>query len=248
MADRLVTLQGEAVTKERQAVFGRIAAGLVHDIAHPIQNIGNNCRLMLKMYDDAEYRESFRRLVDREFGALKRLLEDLRNLARPIPLERFPVDVNRSLTEAAERMALVAAQAGVALELALSDRAVYVEGDLFALGRVYRNLLLNAVQATPPGGIVRLSSRAENGHASIEVMDTGCGIAPQRLPQIFDDFATTKRRGLGLGLAISKRIVAQLGGAIRVQSEVGRGTTVTLEFPALPADQIPLPADHAVQG
>jgi signal transduction histidine kinase len=248
MADRLVTLQEEAVSKERQAVFGRIAAGLVHDIAHPIQNIGNNCRLMLKMYDDAEYRESFRRLVDREFGALKRLLEDLRNLARPIPLERFPVDVNRSLTEAAERMALVAEQAGVTLELALSDRAVYVEGDLFALGRVYRNLLLNAVQATPPGGIVRLSSRAENGHASIEVMDTGCGIAPQRLPQIFDDFATTKRRGLGLGLAISKRIVAQLGGAIRVQSEVGRGTTFTLEFPALPADQIPLPADHAVQG
>jgi signal transduction histidine kinase len=248
MADRLVTLQDEAVIKERQAIFGRIAAGLVHDIAHPIQNIGNNCRLMLKMYDDAEYRESFRRLVDREFGALKRLLEDLRNLARPIPLERFPVDVNRSLTEAAERMALVAEQAGVTLELELSDQAVFVEGDLFALGRVYRNLLLNAVQATSPGGIVRLSSRAENGHASIEVMDTGCGIAPQRLPQIFDDFATTKRRGLGLGLAISKRIVAQMGGAIRVQSEVGRGTTFTLQFPALSAEQIPLPADHAVQG
>ncbi len=123
MADRLVTLQEEAVKQERQALFGRIAAGLVHDIAHPIQNIGNNCRLMLKMYEDADYRESFRRLVDREFGALKRLLEDLRNLARPIPLERFPVDVNRSLTEAAERMALIAEQSGVSLELDAERRS-----------------------------------------------------------------------------------------------------------------------------
>ena len=246
MADRLVTLQEEAVTKERQAVFGRIAAGLVHDIAHPIHNVANNCRLMLKMYEDATYREEFRRLIDREFGFLKRLLDDLRNLARPIPLERFPVDVNRSLIEATERMALVAEQAGVTLEVALSDQAVYVEGDLFALGRVYRNLLLNAVQATPPGGIIRLSSRLEAGHASIEVTDTGCGIAPQRLPQIFDDFTTTKRRGLGLGLAISKRIVAQLGGAIRVRSEVGRGTTFTLEFPALSAGRIPTQVDDAV--
>jgi signal transduction histidine kinase len=203
---------------------------------------------MLKMYEDAEYRESFRRLVDREFGALKRLLEDLRNLARPIPLERFPVDVNRSLTEAAERMALLAEQSGVTLEVALSDRAVYIEGDLFALGRVYRNLLLNAVQATQPGGIVRLSSRATDGRAAIEVSDTGCGIAPQRLPQIFDDFTTTKRRGLGLGLAISKRIVAQLGGSIGVQSEVGRGTTFTLEFPALPPDRVPRQVEQAVHG
>ena len=246
MADRLVTLQEEAVKQERQALFGRIAAGLVHDIAHPIQNIGNNCRLMLKMYEDADYRESFRRLVDREFGALKRLLEDLRNLARPIPLERFPVDVNRSLTEAAERMALIAEQSGVSLELDLSDDPVFIEGDLFALGRVYRNLLLNAAQATPPDGSIQLSSRLEGGTVSIEVADTGCGIAPHRLPQIFDDFTTTKRRGLGLGLAISKRIVEQLGGAIRVESEVGRGTRFTLAFPALSAERMPAPIEEGV--
>ena len=93
MADRLVTLQAEAVRQERQATFGRIAAGLVHDLAHPIQNIGNNCRLMLQLYEDPQYRQDFRRMIDREFPAIRRLLEDLRNLARPIPLERFPVDV-----------------------------------------------------------------------------------------------------------------------------------------------------------
>ncbi len=237
MADRLAALQAEAVKQERQATFGRVAAGLVHDLAHPIQNIGNNCKLMLKMYDDPEYRDTFRRLVEREFSAIKRLLEDLRNLGRPIPLERFPVDVNRSLTEAAERMALLAQQSGVNLRVELEDESLFIEGDLFALGRVYRNLLLNSVQATAPGGSIVLSSLRRDGAVIIRVTDTGCGIAPERLSAIFDDYTTTKRRGLGLGLAISKKIVEQLGGTIQVASEVGKGTTFTLAFPALAVER-----------
>jgi signal transduction histidine kinase len=234
MADRLATLQADAVKQERQATFGRIAAGLVHDLAHPIQNIGNNCKLMLKMYEDPEYRATFRRMVDREFSAIKRLLEDLRNLGRPIPLERFPVDVNRSLMEAAERMALLAEQSGVTLQVALGDDPIVIEGDLFALGRVYRNLLLNSVQATAPGGQITITSAFNDAsRVVIRVSDTGCGIAPERLSAIFDDYTTTKRRGLGLGLAISKKIVEQLHGTIDVESEVGRGTTFTLTFPAL---------------
>jgi signal transduction histidine kinase len=235
MADRLSHLQAEAVKQERQATFGRIAAGLVHDLAHPIQNIGNNCKLMLKMYDDPEYRTTFRRMVDREFSAIKRLLEDLRNLGRPIPLERFPVDVNRSLTEAAERMALLAEQSGVTLQVELGDDPIMIEGDLFALGRVYRNLLLNGVQATAPGGTITLASDLLDRRVRIRVSDTGCGIAQERLAAIFEDYMTTKRRGLGLGLAISKKIVEQLNGTIVVESEVGRGTTFTLSFPALAA-------------
>jgi signal transduction histidine kinase len=71
----------------------------------------------------------------------------------------------------------------------------------------------------------------QDGQAVIEVADTGCGIPAERLETIFEDFATTKRRGLGLGLAISKKIVEQLGGTIEVTSEVGLGTTFTLRFP-----------------
>jgi signal transduction histidine kinase len=248
MADRLVALQAEAVKQERQATFGRIAAGLVHDLAHPIQNIGNNCKLILKMYDDPDYRVTFRRMVDREFAAIKRLLEDLRNLGRPIPLERFPVDVNRSLTEAAERMALLAEQSGVSLIVALGDDPITIEGDLFALGRVYRNLLLNGVQATAPGGSITIASTSAHGVVKIRVTDTGCGIAPERLGAIFDDYTTTKRRGLGLGLAISKKIVEQLHGTIEVESEVGRGTTFTLSFPALAVTAAPEPQARQTVG
>ena len=93
MADRLVELQEDVRKQERQAMFGRIAAGLVHDLSHPIQNIGNSCKLIQKMFDDAEYRETFKRTVERELVIIKRVLDDLRNIARPIPLERFPVDI-----------------------------------------------------------------------------------------------------------------------------------------------------------
>jgi signal transduction histidine kinase len=210
-----------------------------------VQNIGNNCKLMLKMYDDPDIREQFRKTVDREFLTLKRLLEDLRNLGRPIPLERFPVDVNKSLTEAAEKVALFADKAGVEVTTALGDDRLFIEGDLFALGRVYRNLLLNAVQATPPAGRITIASRREDDRVLIDVVDTGCGIAPDRLSQIFDDYTTTKRKGLGLGLAISRRIVEQLGGTIAVESGVGRGTRFTLGFPALADDRIPQPSPES---
>ena len=213
-------------------MFGRIAAGLVHDISHPIQNIGNSCKLILKMHEDVEYRDLFRRTVDRELAAIKRVLEDLRNVARPIPLEHFPLDLNRTISEVVETMRPVAETAGVTLAAEFTPVSPFIEGDVFALGRVYRNLILNALQATAPGGSVTVTTSASAGPARVAIADTGCGIPADRLPKIFDDFVTTKRRGLGLGLAISKKIVEQLGGTIAVASEVGRGTTFTLEFPS----------------
>jgi signal transduction histidine kinase len=98
------------------------------------------------------------------------------------------------------------------------------------LNRVYRNLLTNAFQATAPGGRVLIRTMRQDEHAIVEIADSGCGIPPDRLENIFEDFVTTKRRGLGLGLAISKKIVEQLDGSIAVTSAVGRGTTFTLRF------------------
>jgi signal transduction histidine kinase len=120
----------------------------------------------------------------------------------------------------------------VALETRYAEGPLVIEGDRFALGRVYRNLITNAIQATAQGGRVTVSTARVGDRIEITVDDTGSGIPPDRLSAIFDEFVTTKRRGLGLGLAISKRIVEQLDGTITVESEVGRGTTFTLRFPA----------------
>ena len=121
--------------------------------------------------------------------------------------------------------------AGLTIEAEQVLGALFIEGDLFALNRVYRNLITNALQATPPRGRVIVRSTRDGQSAVVEVADTGCGIPKERLDTIFDDFVTTKRRGLGLGLAISKKIVEQLGGTITVASEVGVGTTFTIRFP-----------------
>ena len=231
MADRLVELQEDIRKQERQVMFGRIAAGLVHDLSHPIQNIGNSCKLILKMWEDAEYRDTFRRMVEREMQVVKRVLEDLQNIAKPIPLERFPIELNRSVGEAIESMQALAATAGITLRAELANEPLFVEGDLFALGRVYRNLVVNAIQATAPGGLVVAAVEGHGDRVQVRVYDTGCGIPADRLQAVFEDFVTTKRRGLGLGLAITRKIVEQLGGRISVASEVGKGTTFVIDFP-----------------
>ena len=232
MADRLVTLQEEVKRQERQAMFGRVAAGLVHDLSHPIQNIGNSTRLLMREDLDVESRDQFRRTIDRELQTLKRFMDDLRHVVKPKPIERFAMDINGPVSEIAESMLAEGERNGVTVDAQYGAGPLVIDGDRFALGRVFRNLITNAIQATEPGGRVTIATSRAGDQVQICVTDTGSGIPPERISAIFDDFVTTKRRGLGLGLAISKRIVEQLNGTIDVQSEVGRGTAFTLRFPA----------------
>jgi signal transduction histidine kinase len=232
MADRLVELQENVKRQERQAMFGRIAAGLVHDLSHPIQNLGNSTRLLMRDDLDPESRESFLRTIERELATLKRFMEDLRNVVKPKPIERFALDVNGSVAEIIDSMRTEGERNGVVVEGHYAAGPLIIEGDRFALGRVYRNLISNGIQATAAGGKVTVRTARVGDRVEINVTDTGSGIPADRIGRIFDDFVTTKRRGLGLGLAISKRIVEQLDGTITVESEVGRGTSFTLRFPA----------------
>ena len=232
MANRLVELQEDVKRQERQAMFGRVAAGLVHDLLHPIQNVGNNARLLMRDDADAEAREESGRIVERELTTIKRFLDDLHNIVKPKPIERFAMDINGSVAEIIESMRTEGERNGISVEAQYADGPLVIEGDRFALGRVFRNLVTNAIQATEPGGQVTVTTSRVGDRVEIHVTDTGSGIPPERLQSIFDEFVTTKRRGLGLGLAITKRIVEQLDGTIAVESAVGRGTSFTIRFPA----------------
>src|SRR4029450_2689727 len=127
MADKLVELTDDVRKKERQAMFGRMAARVVHDLSHPVQNIGNSCKLIVRVFDDAEYRQTFTRTVDREIETLKRVLDDLRNVARPAPAGRFPADVNRSVADIVESMRGYAEESGIALEPRFASEEVVIE-------------------------------------------------------------------------------------------------------------------------
>lgn len=235
MAGRLRDLQEDVRKQERHAVFGRVAAGLVHDLSHPFKNIQNNCRLVVKMHDDADYMELFKRTIDREFAQIKRVFEDLRNLARPMPMERFPLDLNKLAGDVAESMRANAGAAGLTIGLELAPGSLHVEGDVFALSRVCRNLVMNAIEATAPNGRVTIGTAAADGRATLRVSDTGCGIPADRIDTMFEDFNTTKRQGLGLGLAITKKIVDQSGGTISATSQAGVGTTFVVSLAQAPA-------------
>ena len=145
MANRLIELQENVKRQERQAMFGRVAAGLVHDLLHPIQNIGNNTRLLLRPDLDSETRLDCGKRIDREMTTIKRFLEDLHGIVRPKPLERFAIDVNVAVKEIVDSMRPEGERTGVAVEAQYAPDALTISGDRFALGRVFRNLITNAL-------------------------------------------------------------------------------------------------------
>lgn len=232
MADRLVALQTEMKRQERQVVFGRVVAGLLHDLNQPIQSIANDARLLLRPDLDEVSRSAMKRTLDRELETLRHFMDDLLNVARPKPLDRVPVDVQAIVLDAVEALRGDAVRAQLALTGECAAALPLVDADPHALGRVFRNLIANALQATPPGGRVVVAASPSGDGVDVAVIDTGSGIPPGRLSTLFDDFATTRRRGRGLGLATSRRLVEQMGGTIAVTSQLGEGTTFTLRFPA----------------
>jgi two-component system, NtrC family, sensor kinase len=126
---------------------------------------------------------------------------------------------------------------GVRMEIDLAEELPSIRGNSGKLQQVFLNLMINARDAMPEGGVLKLRSRAEAGFAVIEVADNGQGIPPEHLARIYDPFFTTKgpRKGTGLGLSISYGIVHEHDGLIDVDSTVGGGTRFRLEFPGLAA-------------
>jgi signal transduction histidine kinase len=122
---------------------------------------------------------------------------------------------------------------GVRISREFQEDSLRISADRFAIERVLKNLILNAIEAMPRGGELVVKTKANGQWVQIEIQDTGCGIPKERLETIFEDYVTTKRKGLGLGLAISKKVVEDLNGTIEVESKPGEGTTFTLKFPLL---------------
>ena len=263
MMERLRELQENIRRNERMVTFGRIAAGLVHDLKHPLKNVENSSLLLLRMFDDPEYRQTFQRTVQREFANLNRFLDDLHNLTHSSPLCPIRLDLNQLVREVLALYEEEARQGGVLLVADVYSEGLRAEADRFGMERALKNLITNALQAMPQGGELRVGIRAipagagnqgsgvrktdpckpipENfSWGEISVQDTGCGIDPERLPDLFVEYTTTKRRGLGLGLAITKKVVEEHGGTIEVESQPGKGTCFRL--------YLPLPPDTAAAG
>ncbi|MEW5802743.1 MAG: sensor histidine kinase [bacterium] len=237
MTERLVELKEEIRLRERLSIFARIAAGLVHDLKHPIKNIENSSSLILRFYYDQEYREVFRKTVQREFLNINQFLNDLHNLTHPTPIALIELPVEAITKEIINLYTDEARQKGIELKFFSQAQDVRILADRFLFERIIKNLVTNAIEAMPGGGTVRITltrdDRYESGRGAvrISVEDTGQGIPKERIDTIFTDYITTRKRGLGLGLAITKKNVSELGGSITLHSEEGKGSTFILTFP-----------------
>ena len=232
MTAQLKILQEEIRRNERIAFMSKIAAGLVHDLRHPVKNIENSSRLIMKMYDKEDHRKAFNNIVTRELTNINRFLDDLLNLSRPLQLTPIPLDVRSEISTITEMFSEETAKKGINVEKIFSEDAIKLKADKFAMERVFKNIMRNAIDAMADGGTIRVSIESSADHVDIEFRDTGSGIPPERLENLFTEFTTTKGTGLGLGLAIAKRIAHAHNGTITIESEVGKGTAVKLRLPS----------------
>lgn len=247
MTERLSVLEENIRRNERAVLLGRIASGLVHDLRHPIKNLENSSSLILQKYDDPKMRDVYQGVVKRELANLNRFLENLLHLSRPTPiqpvtiglslfledfLEAFRMDP-RCLIEKADGVSMDQVTDGkVRISVQIDPPDLKIWADRFALERILKNLTVNAIEAMPNGGKLIISALSVPPNLTeISVSDTGSGIPPERLSNLFEDYTTTKRKGLGLGLATCKKIVEEHKATIEVRSRPGQGTTFILRFP-----------------
>jgi two-component system heavy metal sensor histidine kinase CusS len=224
--------------------FGRLArfsADIAHELRTPVNNLRGEAEVALSRPRGAdEYREVLGSCLE-ECGRLSRLIDSLLFLARAehptTQVAREPLDVGRELAAVRDFYEAAASEAGVALAVA-APAGLTAELSRPLFQRAVGNLVANALAHTPPGGRVTLSATAEDGRVRVEVADTGRGIATEHLPHLFDRFyradpaRSSSSGGVGLGLAIVRGIAELHGGAVALDSEVGRGTRVSLLLPA----------------
>ncbi len=210
----------------------RLLADLGHELRTPLTVVRGEIEAMLDGVHrpDPEHLE----LLIGEVEVMERLLEDLRTLslidAGALALRPELIDVDQLVEDVVDGHRRRAAKAGVAVTVDAED--VELVGDAVRLREVISNLVVNSLRAMPGGGELRVSTRRNGGGAVVEVADTGVGIPPDELAHVFDRFHKgSTSSGSGLGLTISRDLVAAHGGSIALESEVGSGTTVRVELP-----------------
>lgn len=218
----------ESILDSKHATMLQVAASVAHELRNPLGVIRNSAYyLRSKIRNDDKFIRHLE-IIDQEIRASDELIDQLANFHKPITLSLAPVDVNAEINDVLSTVSLPPA---VAVVRHMSANVPVAIADKNHLRRVFINLVRNALDAMEEEGELRIRTDIWNEAVRISIADTGAGIPPKVLPRIFDPFFTTKAKGIGLGLAISKRIIEHHEGQIVVQSELCQGTTFTMTLP-----------------
>jgi PAS domain S-box-containing protein len=214
-------------------------ATLAHELRNPLNVLTQVAEILRR--GAAMDREQLARMVDRQVGHTKRLVDDLTDILRlghkKLILQRVPLDLRDPIGAAAEMVQPLARSCSVALEVSVPEAPVRVAGEGTRLVQIFANLLGNAVKFSEAGSRVSLSLMPEGLEAVTRVVDRGVGIPPDRLSSIFDLFSQahpTSEAGLGIGLALTRDLVLLQGGTIQARSEgLGKGSEFIVRLPLL---------------
>jgi two-component system NtrC family sensor kinase len=234
-----VQLEEQLQIAEKMASIGLLAAGVAHEINTPLAGISSFTQMLLRDADPDDPRTRLLEKIERQTFRAAKIVNGLLNLARPPQTEKGPVDLNAVINDVLSLVEHQFAAHRITLRKELAPAALIVRGVEHKLQQVFLNLVLNARDAMPKGGWLRISTRAEGDQAIVEVEDTGVGIPREHLARIYDPFFTTKAigQGTGLGLSITYGIVQEHEGTIRCESTVGRGTCFSLTLPLAAAGE-----------
>jgi two-component system, NtrC family, sensor histidine kinase HydH len=216
---------------ERLAALGRLAAGLAHEIRNPLGSIAGSIELLRTGGTLSGEDQKLCEIVERETARLNDLVGDMLDLSRP----RAPARTTVDLAATARDLATLAAKSGRGSDVCVrydGPRSAPVLADAAQMRQVVWNLMRNAIQASAPGAEVTVRVRdAGSGVRSLEVSDHGPGIPAEARVRLFDAFFTTRTHGMGIGLAVVKRIVDDHGFEVEVESDGGEGTTFRVRIP-----------------
>lgn len=217
--------------QEHLAIMGEAAATVAHELKNPIITIGAYVKRIQQKIDPEDPNRERLDLIFHECQRIEILLKDMIHFSRPIDLEWSLVDINRLIRGVLEVMRPQAEQWQIPLNAQLEGALPLVQADQARLTQVFYNLILNAIQASPPEQPVLIETRKLRGQVLVEVSDAGCGIPPEVRNKIFNPFYSTKKQGSGMGLPISKRIVELHKGRLFYRPNEPCGTTFSITLP-----------------
>jgi PAS domain S-box-containing protein len=224
--------------REKLSVIGEMSTYLAHEMRNPLFAIGGFTKSLLKSEEMSEKDREKLDIINQEVDRLDKLLTSVLNFARPEELESAAADLSEVARDTADLMKIGYAGRGYDFELELQEELPRVRGEAEMLKQCLINLLKNAVEAMPGGGSVTLRAELRDDWVVLEVEDRGKGMSEAEMEKAFSPFYSTKEQGYGLGLAMIKKIVEDFGGRVEIQSQEGRGTTVTLFLaPVLAVDE-----------
>jgi len=222
-------LERNMIEKEKLAMLGEMSARIAHELANPLTAVRGFLDIIYSSISDEEQKR-FMKLVFDEIDYLGNVIENLLDYSKSEFVRISNININELLGEVLFVHRRLFEKKGIILIQELGSNLPKIRFSRGALKRALINIILNAVDAMPDGGKLKIKTYFKNGILSCEISDTGCGMSEELVKKIKKPFFTTKERGTGLGLAIVERCITKAGGELTILSEEGKGTIVRLDF------------------